>query len=188
MSMAIAFKLRAFLYRRLRKGVTAAISSAIPAGASHSGVLNESCPLIGESNVKGGGGLDGLGAEFSENSTSAPHLTGSDLASCGLAGIAVDFIKCDIEGAELFMLQGAQKTIDAFKPVILIELYEEWCNKCGYSSKDVITLLTSKGYEIFQAIDGKLKKINSTELLDNERYNYFFLNKTKHSELIKKHC
>ncbi len=101
---------------------------------------------------------------------------------------SVDFIKCDIEGAELFMLQGAEKTIDTFKPIILIELYEEWCNKCGYSSKDVITFLSSKDYEIFQAIDGKLSKINSAEVTGNERYNYFFLNREKHSELIKKYC
>jgi FkbM family methyltransferase len=101
---------------------------------------------------------------------------------------SVNFIKCDIEGAELFMLQGAQKTIDKFKPVILIELYEEWCNKCGYSSKDIIVFLTSMGYGLFQAIEGKLHNIESTKLVDNERYNYFFLNKEKHSELIKKCC
>ena len=108
------------------------------------------------------------------------------LAELGMKSIA--FIKCDVEGAELFMLQGAQKTIDEFKPIILIELYEEWCNKCGYSSKDVIDFLASMGYEFFQAINGKLCKMEPIKLVDRERYNYFFLNKEIHAGLISKHC
>jgi GxxExxY protein len=62
--------------------------SAIPAGAPSEGVLSTSCPLIGESNVKGDGVLDDSGVEFTKNSASAPLLTNSDLACCDPAGIA----------------------------------------------------------------------------------------------------
>ena len=100
---------------------------------------------------------------------------------------AVNFIKCDVEGAELFMLQGARNTINEFQPIILIELYEEWCNKCGYSSKDVMDFLTSMDYSSFQACDGKLHKISTTEFTNTERYNYFFMHNKNHRNLIEKY-
>ena len=37
----------------------------------------------------------------------------------------VDFIKCDIDGAEIEFLKGARETIQKFKPVILIEVLNE---------------------------------------------------------------
>lgn len=101
---------------------------------------------------------------------------------------SVDFIKCDIEGAELLMLQGAEKTINDFKPIILIELYEGWCNKFKYSTEDVIDFLNKKGYQIFQAQKGKLFQITTTKLFDDQRCNYFFLNKIKHGVLLEKYC
>lgn len=99
---------------------------------------------------------------------------------------SLEFIKCDAEGSELFVLQGAQSSIKKFKPIIFTELYEEWCRKCGYSSSDVLKLLNLWGYEPFQVFKGKLKKIESNEFNDSERYNYFFLNQEKHKDLISK--
>ena len=99
---------------------------------------------------------------------------------------SVDFIKCDIEGAELFFLQGAEKTIKKFKPIILIEIYEDWCKKCGYTSRDIIDILFSMNYQIHRAENGCLSKVETFDFVNNERYNYFFLNKERHASLIKK--
>lgn len=99
---------------------------------------------------------------------------------------SVDFIKCDAEGSELFVIQGAAETIKKFKPIIFAELYEEWCQKCGYSSVDALKILRDWGYVPYQAIKGKLTEVNECELNDSERYNYFFLNTGKHSDLINK--
>jgi FkbM family methyltransferase len=98
----------------------------------------------------------------------------------------VDFIKADVEGAELFVFQGAEQTIKHFRPIIFTELYEGWCKKCGYSAADVLKFLKNLGYEAYQAVGMKLKKVKSLQLTDDERYNYFFLNKIKHDKLIKK--
>ena len=100
---------------------------------------------------------------------------------------SVDFIKCDAEGSELFVIQGAEETIKKFNPIIFAELYEEWCQKCGYSSRDALKMLKSWGYVPYQAIKGKLKEVDQFELNDSERYNYFFLNSNKHSGLIEKY-
>jgi FkbM family methyltransferase len=97
---------------------------------------------------------------------------------------SVDFIKCDAEGSEFFILQGARRTIKKFNPIIFIELYEEWCQKCGYSTKDVLDMLNSEGYIAFQAINGRLEKASSNKLENSERYNYFFLHQNKHSAII----
>jgi len=51
------------------------------------GVLSASCPLIGASDVKGEGFLDGSGMEFAKDSAMAPPSTNSDLAGCSIAGI-----------------------------------------------------------------------------------------------------
>ncbi len=100
---------------------------------------------------------------------------------------SVEFIKCDIEGAEFFMLQGSKKTLMQFNPLILMEVYEEWCNKCGYSSNDIMLFLKSIGYEIFQTMNGRLYQSELTNFLNQERYNYFFLHKIKHRKLIVKY-
>ncbi len=100
---------------------------------------------------------------------------------------SVDFIKCDAEGSELFVIQGAELVIKKFKPIICAELYEEWCQKCGYSTADALNTLKSWGYTPYQAIKGKLKEVDKSELNDSERYNYFFLNSEKHSHLINKY-
>lgn len=98
---------------------------------------------------------------------------------------SVDFIKCDVEGSEFSVLRGAQNTIEKFTPIILIELCEEWCEKFHYSSDEIINFLRHKGYEIFIAIDGKLHVSPLKHFDCDSRYNYFFLNQDKHSDLIK---
>ena len=99
---------------------------------------------------------------------------------------SVDFVKCDAEGSEFFVIQGAEQTIKKFKPIIFIELYEEWCQKCGYSSTDVVNVLKSWGYIPYQAFEGKFVEINKIILSDSERYNYFFFNVDKHSYIINR--
>jgi FkbM family methyltransferase len=98
----------------------------------------------------------------------------------------IDFIKCDIEGGELAAIQGSMEVIKKFLPIIFIELYEEWCRKFNYSANDVLSLLTGFGYLCFSAEKGHLKKEESIKN-ENNSYNYFFLHKEKHRNLIEKY-
>lgn len=54
----------------------------------------------------------------------------------------IDFIKCDVEGSELFVYQGGIESIDRFKPIVFSEMLRKWSNKFGYHPNDIINLFT----------------------------------------------
>ncbi|MEM2522671.1 MAG: FkbM family methyltransferase [Candidatus Bathyarchaeia archaeon] len=71
-----------------------------------------------------------------------------------------DFIKIDVQGAELDVLIGASNTIKRCKPKLLIEVhsipYINWKNK---NLQRIVDFLTEKGYSLHHVESGK--KINS---------------------------
>ncbi len=97
---------------------------------------------------------------------------------------SIDFIKCDVAGSALFILQGAEKVLENFKPIIFIEICEEWCQKCGYKSRDIINLLKQHGYSCFEVSNHKLNKVECIRSTNKERYNYFFLHTDKHTKQL----
>jgi len=62
----------------------------------------------------------------------------------------IDFIKIDIEGSELFMLEGAKHTIKKFRPVILIETARKRTDYFNYIPDKIIECLKSFGYNKFE--------------------------------------
>lgn len=63
----------------------------------------------------------------------------------------LDFIKADIEGFELFMLQGAQETLKKFHPVLLLELTEKSLSRHGQTVAQAMDFLSALGYTAFTA-------------------------------------
>lgn len=61
----------------------------------------------------------------------------------------VDFIKIDIEGAELLCFKGGSETLKQ-KPTILFECYEPFCNRFGYSVIDVLKYLDEREFKLTQ--------------------------------------
>lgn len=96
----------------------------------------------------------------------------------------IDFIKCDIEGAELSAITGGIHAIKRFLPIMLIELFERWTLQFGYHPNDVIHLLNQLGYECFLANKNQLENCPIYKETEDERLNFFFLHKEKHRELI----
>jgi FkbM family methyltransferase len=64
-----------------------------------------------------------------------------------------DLIQLDIEGYEYNALMGGLSTIKKYKPVICVEVAEEYLNRYGNTSAQVEELLTEIGYE-FKAAYG----------------------------------
>lgn len=65
----------------------------------------------------------------------------------------VDVIKIDVEGAEFEVLQGASKTLDTFRPVLIIELVPAQLKAMGSSVDQVSQFLASHGYTQDRRVD-----------------------------------
>lgn len=59
---------------------------------------------------------------------------------------APTLIKVDVEGAELFVIQGARRIIRDHLPTIVAEFHEPHFLKAGYRGDDLVTELTDAGY------------------------------------------
>jgi len=99
--------------------------------------------------------------------------------------ISLDLIKCDVEGAELFVFKGAVNTLKKYQPIIYTEMLRKWSKKFDYHPDDIINLLADLGYRCYGYIGDKIKRINrvSSEL---ETTNFFFFHIRKHSKIIAK--
>jgi hypothetical protein len=66
----------------------------------------------------------------------------------------LDFVKVDVEGAELHVLTGGEHIIDEFRPAMLIEIEARHTVRYGYSPDDVVDWLTARGYAMHTWKDG----------------------------------
>lgn len=75
----------------------------------------------------------------------------NDIPSC-------DFIKCDVEGAEFLMLQGAAKTIHQYKPTLLLEIDASYLRRNNHGLADIENMLKAEGYDFYTWDNGALAK------------------------------
>jgi FkbM family methyltransferase len=69
----------------------------------------------------------------------------------------VDFIKIDVEGAELSILKGGEETLKKSKPTLLIESNQETFAAAGYTQKIFFDYLKSLGYNTFYKVGNRGK-------------------------------
>lgn len=99
------------------------------------------------------------------------------------SSINLDFIKCDVEGAELLVFQGGIKSIEKYRPIIFTEILRKWSKIFKYHPNEIVELLSKIGYSCFVVSKGKLIKI--TEINDDTmETNFFFLHDEKHSKQV----
>jgi len=87
----------------------------------------------------------------------------------------IDFIKCDVEGNELFVLKGGLQLIGNHKPILLCELLRKWSAFFGYHPNDAIDVLQSIGYNIYTiGTSGALVEFSRITEETNQT-NFFFV-------------
>ena len=101
--------------------------------------------------------------------------------------ISVDFIKCDVEGAELMVFQGAAHTISRYRPIVFAEILRKWSAKFNYNPNEIFDFFKAKNYRAFTADGVRLKEFF---IMDNSTIetNFFFLHAEKHVRQIKQLC
>jgi len=74
--------------------------------------------------------------------------------------VRVDFIKCDVEGAELFVFLGAKKILSKNKPIVFCEMLRKWTKKFKYHPNQIIFLFKEFGYKCFY-----ISNLNNSKIL-----------------------
>lgn len=76
----------------------------------------------------------------------------------------VGFIKIDVEGYELDVLEGASDLIDIDKPHCMVEIYKPWCDKITPAEK-YFTWFKDRGYNCFyfNSMTNNFIKVDSVE-------------------------
>lgn len=114
-------------------------------------------------------------AEFHSNRSRQVRVTTLDTLAADLALGSVDFIKCDIEGAELRMLQGGSATIARHRPTLLLEIEDRHVAKYGHRGDDVVAWLTERDYGVHVLDHRSPDDLVEVERVTPAYRNYLFL-------------
>lgn len=98
---------------------------------------------------------------ITQSHTESVHLECIDQVIARKKITALDFLKLDIEGAEMKALRGALDSIKKFHPYMLIELNDAALKCQGASSLEVTQFLDNLGYRIFSFSDATGKPVQT---------------------------
>lgn len=100
------------------------------------------------------------------------HLTTLDQFVTEAGIEQLDFLKADVEGAELSLLEGGRKSIERWRPTVLLEIEDRHLGRYGQRAVDVVEFMEGYGYRMHRFVDGSLHPMDEVTPEEN---NYVFL-------------
>jgi FkbM family methyltransferase len=81
----------------------------------------------------------------------------------GIASMRIGLIKCDVEGYEFKVIEGACDTICKWRPIVFAEVQDSTLCRYGKKSADLIQLMTAFGYGATAFLrDGSTKPVDAS--------------------------
>jgi len=109
--------------------------------------------------------------------SSKPYYVEIDVTTvddyCSEHGLRPDFVKVDVEGFELDVLEGASQTLET-RPVMMVEVTDR--------RDAVVDLLSARGYEMF---DSRLRRLHAIPSSAGLGFQVFFLDPEQHEEKLR---
>lgn len=69
------------------------------------------------------------------------------------------FVKIDVEGAELLVLRGASSMLRTWRPILHLEVFGGWTRAFGYQPRDLLRFLLEHGYDEFFVSSDKVTRL-----------------------------
>ncbi|WP_196599950.1 FkbM family methyltransferase [Pectinatus frisingensis] len=98
----------------------------------------------------------------------------------------IDFLKCDVEGAEKMVFTGGEKLFRRYQPIVYTEMLRKHAKRFGYHPNEIILLFRKWGYECFIVEKGKIKKFEKMDA-ETAETNFFFFHIQKHQKIINRY-
>lgn len=92
----------------------------------------------------------------------------------------VSLVKCDIEGADLFAMRGARRTLAAHKPTVICEINPWFLEGYGLSVEDIVGFFADFGYELYRYEDGRLRPTVAPDVVED---NWVFVHPARRDRL-----
>jgi FkbM family methyltransferase len=89
----------------------------------------------------------------------------------------VAFIKCDIEGADLFAMRGARRVLERSHPSVIIEITPWFLEGFGLSVSDVTGFFAELGYRLYRYEGKRLHEATAADVVED---NWVFIHPTRH--------
>ena len=98
----------------------------------------------------------------------------------------IQLITIDTEGHEPHVLQGSEKIIEHYSPLVIIEVSPQLLSKYSNSSpRDIKTFFLDKGYKVFKISRFSIRDIEESDLRTHKSVNWICVH-NKNSDIFKK--
>ena len=112
------------------------------------------------------------------------RLTTLDESLLAAGAAPLDLLKCDVEGAEMMVLQGGTAVINRDRPVLFLELHRKWSAAFGYHPNEVVAWTEALGYDCWAVGEKQLRRCK-TIADDTVETNFLFVQPKRDAALIE---